>query len=50
MTILIIIFKYFKRLKDDLKDFKNKEGNNNDKYIKLYEENAKNFDEIILPN
>ena len=48
MTILIIIFKYFKRLKDDLIEFKNKEDNDNDRYIKLYEINAKNFDEIIL--
>ena len=41
-------FKYYKRLKYDLIEFKNIEDNDNDRYIKIYEENYKNFHEIIL--
>ena len=41
-------FKHFKRLKDDLIEFNYKEYNDNDRYIKLYEENVKNFEKIIL--
>ena len=39
-----LIFKDFKTLDDDLKELKKK---NDDKYIKLYEYTAKNFEQII---
>ena len=40
------IFKYFNRLKDDLKEFKIK--GETGEYIKIYEEKAKRFEENIL--
>ena len=39
------IFKYFKRLKDDIEKYQRK--NESVKYIELYEETATNFEKII---